>query len=120
MLENGSVPCGDTNPLSTSKSEVYYLPNMEQAQFALNLQTATPPQNLVEAIGRGIGSVAAHEIGHQLRLSAMDDSSVGTYNGAGCDGGIDPATYTGKASDGTPIHWGDTSLQSLKAFFGQK
>jgi hypothetical protein len=118
MGENG-VSCGATSPFSTSVSLLYYLSNMEQAQYALAVQTGTPNNSLLRAIGTGIGNNAAHEVGHQLRLKGMDDSSVGTYNAGECSGAADPSIYTGVTPQGNPIKWEDQSAQSLhKIIFG--
>src|SRR5665213_10158 len=61
------------------------------------------------SIGEGIGSVAAHEIAHQLVNSFgasgkivssmdLDDASTNTYNGIGCSGSSQPWVYTGSNS----------------------
>jgi hypothetical protein len=96
--------CGVSSLLAGSHdSNIYYLANMEQAQWALPivLQTAQDVQSaltridLMRAIGTGIGNNAAHEIGHQFSLqgSGMDDTSTHTYNGQGCGGATAPWTY---------------------------
>jgi hypothetical protein len=119
--KSGKIPCASTNPISTTLSRAFYLVNMEQAQFALNLQSASPTQALVQSIGEGIGNNAAHEIAHQVDQSAsgnaiagLDDSSLDTYNGGVCNGDTNPGIFTGVASDGTtPIHWEPNAAKSL-------
>jgi hypothetical protein len=130
--QNGVAPCGETNSLSYRVSFVYYLINMEQAQWALNLQVAQPTQDILQAIGEGIGNNAAHEIGHQLTTGftpagevvggmGMDDASQNTYNGASCNGATNPWVFTGVGTDGqTPIHWGTNADQSLTNILGKK
>ena len=120
------------DPFSYKLSRAYYLVNMEQAQWALNLQTAQPTQDLLQAIGEGVGNNAAHEIGHQLTTGfsasgevvggmGLDDGSVNTYNGANCAGGSAPWVFTGVGTDGqTPIHWGTNADQSLTNILGKK
>jgi hypothetical protein len=98
---------------------------MEQAQFALNLQTAQPPDSLLQAIGEGIGNNAAHEVAHQLVTQngnsgkivagmGLHDGSTDTYNGGNCS---DPAVFTG-VQNGVAIHWGNAAVQSLTNLFG--
>jgi hypothetical protein len=74
--------------MSLSSSYVYYPLVMDNAQRALIYDTTQawsrpsyPPLNsqeierfkvLMRAIGKGIGRIAAHEIGHQLSLLSMD------------------------------------------------
>jgi hypothetical protein len=94
--------------------------------------SATPTQDVLEAIGRGIGNNAAHEISHQLdnygrifatgkRVAGLHDTPVNTYNGGDCDGGHSPWVYTGIGPDGaTPIHWGSDAAQSLENILGKK
>jgi hypothetical protein len=89
---------------------------MTQAQYALNLQTAAPPnQTVFQAIGAGIGNNAAHEIGHQLGV-AGDDDSINTYNSGSCDGSKAPWVFTSVGPDGkTPISWEGKSAESLQS-----
>src|SRR5205814_2522229 len=76
-LIDGKVPCGTTAQRGISTVSLdYYRSNLEQAQWALNLQTATPTDALIQAIGRGIGNSAAHETAHQFGVP--DGSVVGT------------------------------------------
>jgi hypothetical protein len=131
--QNGSIPCSDTNPFSHKESRNYYLVNMEQAQWALNLKTGQPPPSLVQATGEGLGNNAAHEIAHQLNNDTrfafkvvgglgLDDSSIGTYNAATCAGLDAPWVYTGVGTDGvTPIFWEtNNAAQSLTNILGNK
>lgn len=125
--------CGNTNNNQTASSTVYYECNMEQAQLALQVvinnaqdeSKALQRQDLFQAIGRGIGNTAAHEIAHQFLgrccsmdvLTSADPQSAATYNNGDADGdpnpqvtNSDPAAYTGYGKDGkSPIHWESTS-----------
>lgn len=110
---------------------------MEEAQEALqviinNSQDETAALNnpkLIQAIGRGIGSTAAHEIAHQflveccsmdVKISA-DPNAAGTYNNGDADADpnpqvvdSDPSPYTGYWKDGkTPIKWESTTQAAL-------
>jgi len=104
---------------------------MTNAQTAVNITTATPTQaqldQLAAAIGEGIGTNAAHEIGHLLvngftksnkivNGMDMDDNSQDTYNTINCAGSWN---YTG-AYNGTPIHWSTNADQSLINIYGKK
>jgi hypothetical protein len=102
--QSGMERCGASNPfVVTNDSSIFYLANMEQAQWALpivlttlqDVQGALARSDLMKAIGTGIGNNAAHEVGHQFFLqgSGMDDSSTHTYNGQGCDGAAAPWVY---------------------------
>jgi hypothetical protein len=103
---------------------------MEQAQWALNLQTSQPTEGIVESIGKAIGNNAAHEIAHQLVTvylptgkiiggMGLDDNSIDTYNsGMGCTGLDTPWFYTGIGTDGVGIHWGPSAVTSLTNIYG--
>jgi N-acetylneuraminic acid mutarotase len=134
-----TTDCGATNlnvsPINTS--DVYYECNMEQAQAALQIvinnaqdeANALTRQDLIQAIGRGIGNNAAHEIAHQFlakccsmdALTSADPNSAATYNNGDANGSpdpqvtnSDPAPYTGYGKDKTTrIHWEHTTLQAL-------
>jgi hypothetical protein len=123
--------CGLSNPFPGSHdSNIYYETNMLQAQWALNVVINSPQDltralkraDLIAAIGAGIGNNAAHEIAHQFfqDTSGMDDNSIGTYNGQGCDGSRDPWVYTGLGTDKnkTPIHWEDITDKAWKKTLG--
>lgn len=116
--------CGLSSGLPGSHdSNVYYLANMEQAQWALPVQlyTAQDVQNalnsvaLMKAIGSGVGNNAAHEIGHQFFLAGygMDDASTSTYNGKGCDGEIAPWVY-----GFGPISWESLTANAWQSALG--
>jgi hypothetical protein len=105
--------CGATStnqfPRETD-SQVDYSRNMQNAQSALGVvitnaqsETAALQQaNLIQAIGRGIGTYAAHEIAHHFlgflfdmdSDPAVDPAARGTYNGPFCQGGFDPSPWT--------------------------
>lgn len=111
--------CGLTSPYpGTHDSNIYYLANMEQAQWALpitlyssqDVQNAESRSDLMNTIGTGIGNNAAHEIAHQFLVSSygMDDSSTYTYNGQGCNGAMAPWVYSGSG-----IHWESITAGAL-------
>jgi hypothetical protein len=142
---NQGQSCGSTNinvalPVD---SEVWYECNMEEAQVALQVvinnaqdeSTALARQDLIQAIGRGIGNNAAHEIAHQFLIkccsmdvtTSQDPNSAATYNNGDADGDpspqvvdSDPAPYTGYGKDGkTPIHWESTTQNALAKCLGK-
>jgi hypothetical protein len=130
-----SCAATEGNNISVSRisvSRVFYPNNMSDAQYAVNQTNGNPTGTLLQAIGEGIGNNAAHEIAHQLKNlfsrfpvvngMGMDDSSIDTYNGSGCDGSKQPWVYTGFGTDAnkTPIHWGDAADQSLMNILGRK
>jgi hypothetical protein len=132
-MENGSVPCAATNVAGASASSVYYLRNMEQAQWALKNGNLTNSlgvfvnDSLIRAIGTGIGNNAAHEFGHQFNIVGMDDppsGPSGTFNGGDCGGDDNPLIYTTKkasSSDGSTIQWREDARKSLrKALLGNQ
>jgi hypothetical protein len=108
-------------------SIIYYLPEMEQAQLALqngklafnaNGQLDAKSQLLVQAIGEGIGNTSAHEIGHTFSaLPGMHDGTRDTYNGITCDGEHYPENFTGSLN-GTQIHWESAADTYLKKAYG--
>jgi hypothetical protein len=121
----------DPNVSPSDTSLVSYECNMEQAQWALdttinNAQDeaqALQSRDLIEAIGRGIGNISAHEIAHQFLVNccgmdaytSLDPNAAGTYNNGDADGGNEPATYTGFGQNGLGIHWETTTLWALHA-----
>jgi hypothetical protein len=136
--------CGSTNinVVHRVDSEVWYECNMEQAQRALQVAinnaqdetNALKRQDLIQAIGRGIGNNAAHEIAHQFLikccsmdvLTSDDPASAGTYNNGDADGdpnpqiiNSDPAPYTGYGKSGKPIFWEDSTKKALGNCLGK-
>jgi hypothetical protein len=113
--------------------QVDYIKNMENAQSALginitNAQTeaaALERNDLIQAIGRGIGTYAAHEIAHHFLLMCCDMDSDpaggggdlnarGTYNNPLCAGGADPSPWIGYWRNPLILqHWEAPSLQAL-------
>jgi len=142
QTSTSSTDCGDTDPTQATQSTVYYECVMEQAEVALQVQinnaqseaTALQRQDLIQAIGSGIGNTAAHEIAHQFLLKccsmdvkiSADPNAAATYNQGDSDGDpstnvpdSDPATYTGYGKDGkTSIHWENTTEQALAKCLG--
>jgi hypothetical protein len=135
--------CGSTNinVQQPRDSEVWYECNMEQAQVALQVvvtnaqdeSTALKRQDLIQAIGRGIGNNAAHEIAHQFlilccsmdALISNDPGAAGTYNNGEADGdpnpkiiNSDPAPYTGFGKSGKAIFWEDATKTGLGKCLG--
>ena len=126
-----SLYCGWTPGLTPGVSQVYYQKHVTEAQDAVGDDQGEPTTQLLGAIGEGIGNSAAHEVGHQLvnqysfsgkivNGMDLDDSSIGTYNGASCSGVDNPAVYTGYGSGGTPIHWSGNANKSLINVFGER
>ncbi len=138
------LSCGSTNinVVHPVDSEVWYECNMEQAQVALqvainNTQDETNAlhrQDLIQAIGRGIGNTSAHEIAHQFLIKCCsmdvftsdDPASAGTYNNGDADGdpnpqiiNSDPAPYTGYGKSGKPIFWEDSTKKALGNCLGK-
>ena len=111
---------------------------MEEAQIALQViinnaqdeTNALARQDLIQAIGRGIGNNAAHEIAHQFlakccsmdAMTSADPNSAATYNNGDANGSLTLTTRTaiprpilvmGKYNT-TRIHLGEgTTLQAL-------
>ncbi len=123
-FENGVDRCGGTFEVNQHDSTVWYLKNMEEAQWALPIVLATPADvqsalsrpDLMNAIGTGIGDNAAHEIGHQFFGSTgygMDDGSSHTYNGQGCGGQQSPWVYGIGAID-----WESVTVQAWRTRLG--
>lgn len=124
----GNIPCGTTNPLNLRQSRLYYLRNMEEAQWSLNVQTDNPSDTFLGEIGEGIGNNSAHEIAHQLvnaygasgkivGLMDLDDNSTDTYNGGSCE---DPAVFKGVDNNNKSIYWEGDAAQSLTNVLGPK
>lgn len=142
---SGLPSCGNTNDNHTphNQSYVYYDCAMKNAQLALlvsitNVQErdlALSQRSLIQAIGRGVGSHAAHEAAHLflVRCCGMDanitsdPAAAGTYNHDSADGdprpqytNSDPAPYTGFWKDGvTAIHWQNVTQQKLQQCLGK-
>jgi hypothetical protein len=141
---NQGPSCGSTNinVVHPTDSEVWYECNMEQAQWALGIiinnaqdeANALTRQDLIRAIGRGVGNNAAHEIAHQFLIKCCsmdvlisdDPGSAGTYNNGSADGDAnpqvinsDPAPYTGYGKSGKPIFWEDATKKALGNCLGK-
>ena len=123
-------------------SYLYYLSSMGEAQKALGYLQAGgvghpspvspqyPPtdtatelqfQQLMGAIGFGIGAAAAHETGHELFLPSMDCNSAGHancpedrifQNGVGTG---DNEWFYGNLP-GAKIHWSDSAVCALEKY----
>jgi hypothetical protein len=119
--------CGDTSSNQIGPkftSYVSYQCSVENAQWALNIAinnaqdeaAALQRQDLIEAIGRGAGNIAAHEIAHQfLSLCCNMDQNLSAgnanvYNQANLSFAD---IFTGFANDGQPIKWDPVTSQSL-------
>ena len=146
------MACGNTPNISYRNSEVYYECVMKNAQFAVQARITNAQDeavqvlrpDLIQAIGRGVGDTAAHEIAHQFLgpccsmdvLTSADPNAAATYNNGSEDGdsrptcspqlnhdcspvNSEPATYTGFGKDGrTAIHWEDTTRRVLHRCIG--
>jgi len=134
-----ATDCGDTslNQSPPQESTVTYTCVMEQAQWALQIvinnsqdeADALAREDLIQAIGRGMGNTAAHEIAHQFLglccnmdvTISTDLNAAATYNQGDADGDpspnvpdSDPASYTGFGKDEkTAIHWESATQQGL-------
>ena len=127
-----AATCGATNSnvVQVRDSQVDYLMNMQNAQDALKVvinnsqdeANALKRIDLLQAIGRGIGVTAAHEIAHHFLFlcCAMDADpgsdplARGTYNATGCSGSIDPSPWTGFWPNPViRIHWEPATLRGL-------
>ncbi|MGA8872804.1 MAG: SBBP repeat-containing protein, partial [Candidatus Acidiferrales bacterium] len=140
-----SSDCGDTNLNNQAvpkDSAISWECVMEQAQIALQVNinnaqdesNALMRQDLIQAMGRGIGNTAAHEVAHQFLglccsmdvFTSADPQAAATYNNGDGDGNpdpsipnSDPAPYTGYGKDGkTAIHWEDSTDKALTACLG--
>jgi hypothetical protein len=131
--------CGNTDLNFPNTSTIPYECNMEQAQIALQISipnaqaeaAAMGNLSLIQAIGRGIGNNAAHEIAHQFLgeccsmdvLTSADPNAATTYNNGDGSGDpsptntdSDPSPYTGYGKNGTTaIHWENTTQRALQA-----
>jgi hypothetical protein len=141
-LVNGS-DCGATNPNvpHPSESQVDYINNMENAQIALQVvinnaqdeANALNRHDLIQAIGRGIGVSAAHEIAHHFLFLCCDmdanpqsdTNARGTFNATGCYAPTDPSPWTGYwPTPKIDLHWEDngppfpTALEGLGQCLG--
>ena len=93
--------------------------------------------NVIRALGRGLGVIAAHEIAHQFvsETNALggglmdadptnDPNARGTFNATGCNGSWpplgDPSPWLGYWPSDPPIflHWEPPSLRSLTQSLG--
>lgn len=119
-------PCGLAGSNCTFNSVVYYAAIMNGAQgTTASLYSPTYPpvtnqqktnfQNLLVAIGIGLGNTAAHELGHQLELKDMDCNG-----GGGCTPAPADLYYEDFTLDppffrliGDPLRWTVNDLQSL-------
>jgi hypothetical protein len=124
--------CGATSSLNPQYlRQVGYVRNVIEAQDATGISFGSASQaaaalrsrpDLINAIGRGIGHIAAHEIAHQflVRCCGMDaDPSTdlaarGTINATGCNGKTDPSPWTGYwPSPRIDLHWEPVTLDAL-------
>jgi hypothetical protein len=125
-----------SNEFTNQISQIDYINIMEEAQSALNVvinnaqdeAAAIGRADLIEAIGRGIGNTAAHEVAHQFLLQCCDmDSSPstatssnpdptvpdpnarGAYNASGYSGRADPSFWIGYwPIPKIDLHWENT------------
>jgi hypothetical protein len=140
-------PAGWTSPANHVWSRVYYLPIMGNAQQALGYARAAvtpgspttavspvyspPPMDqarlaqfneLMAAIGRAIGNVAAHETGHQLPILNMDcgegfdceAGAVDVYEYGEIGSSESDWTYTDVP--GKHLHWSSPSITTIEYY----
>jgi hypothetical protein len=125
--------CNTYGYLCNWNSVVYYTAVMFSAQgAALNLSSPTMGQNadfqqLLTAIGDGIGNTAAHELGHQLRLPDMDCDGPGHTSCPGPPPSA-PWFFYEYYSDGPPLYlnigyplrWDNNDTNALNQQFLKK
>lgn len=98
-----SQGCGATRQSPSYYSFVSYGCVMNRAQFALSEHERGA---VIPAIGWGIGNIGAHEVGHQIALSIVNqDLDVPGFYDGGNDS--DPSVYSG------PQQWSGQSLEEL-------
>jgi RHS repeat-associated protein len=104
--------CGQTRTSPSNYSWIDYSCILSHAEFVLG---SNNPTIVSPAVGRGAGNIGAHEVGHQLALTAVksDRDLPGYYDGGNSS---DPTCY-----DGTGQVWTEQSKQELpgkiKPFF---
>jgi hypothetical protein len=119
------------------RHQVDYAMNMQGAQDAYHVvinnaqdETAVLANrlDLIQAIGRGIGVTAAHELAHQFvdkppmdNNPATNPAARGTFNATGCNGLDDPSPWTGYWLPAPPIflHWEKPALDALGQALGK-
>jgi hypothetical protein len=80
-------------------------------------------QNLLVAIGIGVGNTAAHELGHQFQLTDMDCNGQGGCSGPAPadlyyeDYTADPPFYT---VIGPPLRWSTNDMKILNELLFKK
>lgn len=128
-LTAASSACVNFGLLCNWNSVVYYSVNMFGAQYAsTNLYSPVYPpttssqqvalQQLLTAIGRGVGNTAAHEMGHQFRLPDIDCDRLGRPS---CPGPGDSTLlyeyYAAEAPSfldvGSPLKWDNNDTNAL-------
>jgi hypothetical protein len=125
-----SRSCGATNPNQPRESQVDYIVNMQNAQDALKVvinnsqdeAAALQRIDLLQAIGRGVGVTAAHELAHHFLFNCcamdadpeQDPLARGAYNATGCSGVLDPSPWTGFwPKPVIKLHWEPATLRGL-------
>ena len=126
-----SVPtCGLTNGPFWTNHTVGYLESMQNAQSALKVvinnaqdeNAALSNPALIQAIGRGIGNIATHEIAHQFLAlcctmdadPADDPNARGAYNAGSCSGITDPSPWLGFwPNPKIELHWEQPAFDAL-------
>jgi hypothetical protein len=130
MTRQTLLPTPNCGVTFIKTTQVDYLNNMLNAQDALQITitnaateaSALQNPNLIQAIGRGIGNVAAHEIAHQFLVlccdmdanPTTDANARGAYNAGGCTASVDPSPWLGYwPSPKLGLHWETPALQGL-------
>jgi RHS repeat-associated protein len=104
--------CGQTRTSPSNYSWIDYSCILSNAENVLH---SNDPRIVSPGVGRGVGNIGAHEVGHQLALTAVapDNDLPGYYDGGNS---ADPTCY-----DGTGQVWTEKSKQELpgkiKPFF---
>jgi len=125
--------CGITDPIQAPRETVSFVSfpnNMGTAQSALQIpitdaRSETRALNgtaLLQAIGRGVGNFAAHEIAHHflgdcchMDISPDDDPEArATYNAGRCSAAADPSPWKGFwPNPKIYLHWEAPALRPL-------
>jgi hypothetical protein len=145
VMNTSPGACGNTYPNDTSinpsgsrffrvhESTVNYRNNMINAQEAMKLINVSSDAALIQAIGRGIGDIAAHEIAHHFlnncctmdsdpnKASAQnpdttlpDPDAKGAINATGCEASSDSSPWTGYwLNPKIDLHWEPPALKGL-------
>jgi RHS repeat-associated protein len=95
----------------TSRESTVFYPGVMMALKAVvkNNNLVKSRGELIEALGRGIGATAAHELGHQYGLAYTDDiRASGYYDTFGVAENAGPEHFFGE------LRWSETALKKIE------